>query len=281
MRITVARTPADLEAFRGGVVVPTMGALHAGHGALIEHASRLAGDSPVVATIFVNPTQFNESRDFDTYPRDLEHDLALAAGAGATCVFAPDVDTVYPAGRDVPVPDLPPVATEPGLEDAHRPGHFQGVCQVVARLFDLTSPTRALFGEKDWQQLAVVRAMARATHPGTEIVGSPTVREAGGLAMSSRNQRLGAADRRRASAISAALAEASRWPSSTRDAEANARRVLLENDLEAEYCVIRDAETLLEASPGRPARALIAAPLGDARLIDNAPWPGFAIPAGA
>jgi pantoate--beta-alanine ligase len=271
----------------GCVFVPTMGALHEGHAALVRAAvgaarERLTGaggpraggvTSPVVVSVFVNPTQFNEKSDFDRYPRDLERDAAMCAAAGATAVFAPSVEMMYPAGVEVPVPALPDVATKPGLEDAFRPGHFAGVCQVVLRLFRLVKPTIAIFGEKDWQQLAVVRAMSREQGLGIDVRGLETVREPDGLAMSSRNVFLTAEDRRRALAISRAL-QAARGVDSPEAGEAAMRGVLAGEGIEPEYAVVRDATTLGAYREGEPGRALIAARVGKVRLIDNAAWRG-------
>lgn len=263
----VVTESADLPS---GSLVPTMGALHEGHLSLVRQARRHA--DPVVVTVFVNPTQFNDPADLERYPRTLEQDVELAASAGADVVFAPAVETVYPPDEPVPVPPLPSVATEPGLEDAQRPGHFAGVCQVVARLFDLASPRRAVFGEKDYQQLLVVRAMVEAEAerwPGLEIEGGPTVREPDGLAMSSRNVRLSAQDRRRALGISKSLqaAYAAQHPET---AESIMADVLAAHDLEVEYAVVRDAEYLQPVDGfEEPTRALIAARVGEVRLIDN------------
>jgi pantoate--beta-alanine ligase len=198
-----------------------MGALHAGHAALIRQARTLADarGCTVVATVFVNPTQFNEPTDFDAYPRTLDADLALCERSGAHAVLAPSPAVVYPPGDQTAVPTLPAVATQPGLEDAFRPGHFAGVCQVVARLFDMTCPAVAVFGEKDWQQLQVIRAMTVAQRRPIEIVAGPTVREPDGLAMSSRNARLDPAARKRAAGIAARvgtvrLIDNAPWPTS-------------------------------------------------------------------
>ena len=244
-----------------------MGALHAGHLSLIEAMRRACDD--VVVTVFVNPTQFDDPSDLERYPRTLEQDLEACANAGATAVFAPDRDTVYPPDETVWMPPLPAVARRPGLEDTCRPGHFEGVCTVVARLFDLAVPSHAIFGEKDWQQMLVLEAMV-AEHAdrwnGLRLLRGPTVREADGLAMSSRNTRLAAADRERALGLSRALAKAG-------EGEAVMRAVLDEHGLETEYAVIRDARTLEPVDPDSdaPARALIAAGLDGVRLIDNAP----------
>ena len=277
----IVRDARGLDAFHGGVFVPTMGALHAGHRALIEHAATLAKAHkpalPVVVSLFVNPTQFNEKSDFDRYPRDEAADARMCEIAGADCVFAPAVEVMYPSENPAPIPPLPAVATEPGLEDAHRPGHFAGVCQVCARLFTLVRPRSAIFGEKDWQQLAVIRALAADSFPGLTIVGHPTVREDDGLAMSSRNALLAPNHRRQATALVKALLEASKHQDISA-AETAGRRVLLASRIKPEYFAIRDAATLSGPESGRPCRALVAARVGSVRLIDNAPWPGFAIP---
>jgi len=285
--------PAELRDFVGCHLVPTMGALHEGHASLVRRArthadSMPTGDRPpVVVTIFVNPTQFAPHEDFARYPRTLDSDLALARDAGADAVFVPCVATIYPRGldaaqRDAAAWDLPPAATEPGLEDRVRPGHFGGVCLVVARLFELCRPRRAFFGEKDWQQLRVVAQMAGAARFGDlEIVPCPTVRDPDGLAMSSRNRYLGAEERRRATALwrgieaaRAALAGIARVevPAAERAAWA-----LIEGEgLTVDYAVVRDAETLLPVTgaprdTAPPLRILVAARLGAVRLIDNAP----------
>ncbi|MFM9957750.1 MAG: 4-phosphopantoate--beta-alanine ligase [Phycisphaerales bacterium] len=280
----VVTTAESLAAFRGGVFVPTMGALHEGHAALVRRAAELAapGGLPVVVSVFVNPTQFNDPRDLERYPRTLDADVRVCesalGGTGMSCVFAPPVEVMYPpemGGRGgVRVPELPAAATVPLLEDAHRPGHFAGVCQVCLRLFELVRPAQAVFGEKDWQQLAVVRAMAAREMPGLEIIGHETVREGDGLAMSSRNTLLMPQDRRRAPAMARALVEAGRHDDPA-EAEQAGRRVLLANRLVPEYVAVRDSATLGPPKPGQPARVLAAAKCGNVRLIDNAGWPGF------
>ncbi|MEU5309319.1 pantoate--beta-alanine ligase [Streptomyces sp. NPDC021562] len=185
-------------------VVMTMGALHEGHATLIRAAREAAGpDGEVVVTVFVNPLQFGAGEDLDRYPRTLEADLKLAEQAGADAVFAPSVDEVYPGGR----PQVRVTAGPMGdlLEGASRPGHFDGVLTVVAKLLHLTRPDVALFGQKDAQQLAVIRRMVRDLNFGIEIIGVPTVREADGLALSSRNRYLSADERRTALTLSRAL----------------------------------------------------------------------------
>jgi pantoate--beta-alanine ligase len=253
-----------------------MGALHEGHAALIRRGSELAKDRNLaggcVVTIFVNPTQFNDSSDYARYPRVLDEDVRICEKAGASCVFAPAADVVYPPEKSIPVPPLPDVATKPGLEDAHRAGHFAGVCQVVARLFDLVGPAAAIFGEKDWQQLQVIRAMTAQQRRPIELIPAPTVREPGGLAMSSRNRFLSAQDRERALVISRALSQ-SRTAKDPAAAEAIMHQVLIAQSITPDYATIRDATTLLRPTGDtRHYRALIAAKVGPVRLIDNAAW---------
>lgn len=270
---------AALERFRPQageiVLIPTMGALHAGHSSLIRHGAEMAkrvrsGRGTCVVWIFVNPTQFNDPSDYARYPKTLEADLSLCAAAGAGGVYVPSKDEIYPPGVDVRVPRLPSVATEPGLEDAKRPGHFAGVCQVVLRFFEIVKPKVAVFGEKDWQQLQVVRAMTKREMPEIEIAAMPTVREADGLAMSSRNRFLTSEDRARGLALSRALKQADTAPTLDR-AEHVMAEVLREAGIVPEYAVVRDAETLGKPGDGRK-RALIAAKVGSVRLIDNAEW---------
>lgn len=281
MRLMRSRRELEAAGLAGNALVPTMGALHEGHAALIRRGSALAAERRLpagcVVTIFVNPTQFNDKADLDRYPRTLERDLALCEASGAAAVFAPGVEDVYPAPDAVPIPPLPRAATEPGLEDARRPGHFAGVCQVVLRLFALCRPSIAVFGEKDWQQLAVIRAMTAEQRLPIEIVGHPTIREADGLAMSSRNVFLSPAERGAAGCIPWALRAAGRC-GTVGEAELMMRRVIERAGLEVEYAVVRDAATLTPVPRTgrgpRPLRALIAARAGRTRLIDNADWPG-------
>lgn len=248
-----------------------MGALHDGHASLIRHAAD-AHRGPVVVSIFINPTQFNDPADFARYPKTLDADLDLCRRSGATHVYAPTPQDVYPTDAPVAVPPLPRVATAPGLEDRLRPGHFAGVCQVVRRLFDLVRPGAALFGEKDWQQLQVLSAMTRESGLPIRIIPGPTIREPDGLAMSSRNRFLTPEERPRAASISQALREAAA-KASPAAAEAHMRTVIEAAGLDVQYAVVRDAESLESPISGRPHRALIAARLGTVRLIDNAAWP--------
>ncbi|MEO1130700.1 MAG: pantoate--beta-alanine ligase [Planctomycetota bacterium] len=261
-----------MQPFHGGVFVPTMGALHDGHAALIRRAAGLAGGRAVVVSVFVNRAQFNEPSDFETYPRELEHDVALCADAGATCVFAPPEQVVYPPDAGPSSPPLPAVATAPGLEDRFRPGHFAGVWRVCARLFDLVQPVQAIFGEKDWQQLQLMRALA-ARRGGPSIIAGPTVRDADGVALSSRNAHLTREQRSSARALPASLEEAGRI-NDPAAAEHAGRAVLAQAGLDVEYFAVRDAAMLEHVRAGEPARVLAAARLGTTRLIDNMPWPG-------
>ncbi len=269
-----------LAPFHGGLFVPTMGALHEGHYTLVRAAAQrraaMSGNARVIVSIFVNPTQFNDPKDLARYPRTLNTDAAGCERAGADVVFAPLPEVIYPPGNPVPVPELPDVAFHPRLEDAHRPGHFAGVCQVVKRLFDLVRPSAAFFGEKDWQQLRVIAAMTIREHLNIEIVPVATVRESDGLAMSSRNAFLSPDDRARATALSQALRVAQDC-STSKQAESAMLEVLRSRGITPEYAVVRDAATLMPLAENRPrtapARALIAAPVGRIRLIDNLPWP--------
>jgi len=263
----------------GGALVPTMGALHEGHRALIRRAAA-SPHHPVVVSIFVNPTQFGPGEDYSRYPRTFGRDVELAGSAGAEVIFAPEVETMYPPGEEIRVPQLPGVATAPGLEDGHRPGHFAGVCQVVARLFDLLRPRIAVFGEKDYQQLLVIRAIM-AQEAGRwgdlEIIAHETVREADGLAMSSRNAYLATDDRQRALGLCRAL-RAAQGSITPGEAESAMRAILDEHDLAVDYAVVRDTATLMPVDDfAAPARALIAARVGDVRLIDNAPKRGAVV----
>ena len=276
----VIRTNADLQRWRdaspGHVLVPTMGALHEGHLALVRQGVGLADARALgggcVVSIFVNPAQFNERSDLDAYPRDLDRDLVLCDAAGAACVYAPGVDDVYPPDLEPPPLEPPPVARKPCLEDAARPGHFEGVCRVLVRLFELVGPAAAIFGEKDWQQLQVARALVRQEGIGVEIVGAPIVRDADGLALSSRNVHLSVEDRARALAIPRALAAAGS-EATPPDAEATMRRVLTDAGIQIAYAVVRDAVSLLAPGPEGPYRALIAGRAGRVHLLDNGPWP--------
>ncbi|MHC4792914.1 MAG: pantoate--beta-alanine ligase [Planctomycetia bacterium] len=277
-RPEIVETPDRLSAVAGGTFVPTMGALHEGHLSLIRLARSF--DRPVIVSIFVNPTQFGPGEDFDRYPRTMDADVELATEAGADVIYAPSAATVYPegVGHVASVP-LPPVATDPGLEDAGRPHFFTGVCEVVGRLFDQVRPSMAIFGEKDWQQLQVIRAMV-ASDPrfkDIDVRPGPIVRDPDGVAMSSRNAYIPEDARPRARGLVTAL-EMIRGTRDAGEAESTMRAVLESHSLDVEYAVIRDAETLRPpATPDRPCRAIITARLdfdgGTVRLLDNGPFP--------
>lgn len=275
--VTSLRELAEISSL-SPVFVPTMGALHEGHVSLVRQASRLADASgsrhyPIVVSIFVNPTQFGPNEDFSRYPRTLEADVAACERAGADVVFAPPVEVMYPPGDSIRTPALPQVATEPTLEDAFRPGHFAGVCQVVLRLFELVKPSKAVFGEKDWQQLQVIRAMVMQEQLNIEIVPGETVREPDGLAMSSRNRFLSNDERRLGLTIIGALRAAQR-ASTANEAEHVMRSRLEEAGIRPDYAVVRDAETLMSYDRSRAGRALITGRVGSVRLLDNVAWPG-------
>ncbi|MEL7189361.1 MAG: pantoate--beta-alanine ligase [Pseudomonadota bacterium] len=255
-------------------LVPTMGALHNGHLTLVRRA-REACDH-VVASIFVNPTQFGPNEDLDAYPRQLEEDAAMLEAEGCALLWAPDAGAMYPEGF---ASSISVSGVSSGLCGADRPGHFDGVATVVCKLFNQVQPDMAFFGEKDFQQLAVIRTMARdldLTRPyAHQIIGVPTVREADGLAMSSRNRYLSDRDRKAA----ATLPNAMKTAISAIESRADAGKVIreLENSLieagfsSVDYAVLADAKSLspLEALGDAPARLLVAARIGGTRLIDN------------
>lgn len=266
---TIARTRAELDAARGDSTVsfvPTMGALHDGHLQLLKHARPLG--ETLVASIFVNPTQFAPGEDFEAYPRTFGTDLERCAEAGVDVVFAPTVQTMYPTGLgDTVTVDPGPLGAV--LEGAVRPTHFRGVLTVVAKLFGLVRPDVAVFGEKDYQQLTLIRHMARELALGVEIAGCPTVRESDGLAMSSRNRYLSAEERQRAAYLSAALrAGVAAGPEGPDAVLAEARAVLDSAGITPDYLVLTDPD-LGEAKPGAVARLLVAAKVGTPRLLDN------------
>ena len=268
-RAAVARTLPELRAALAGrsdvALVPTMGALHEGHRALLRAARRSA--PVVVMSLFVNPAQFGPGEDFERYPRDEGADLVIAAEEGADVVFAPGIDVMYPEGFAAAV-DPGPLADE--LEGRARPGHFRGVATVVTRLFGLVRPQRAFFGEKDYQQLVIVRGVARDLALGVEVVGVPTVRDADGLALSSRNRYLSPDERAAATSLSAGLATTRKlYAGGERDPgrlEAAARSALA---AEPEYIALRRPGDLGAYDPAQPAILLVAALFGTTRLIDN------------
>lgn len=254
--------------------VPTMGALHAGHTSLITKAA--SENDIVVASVFVNPTQFNEQADLLKYPRTLDNDAILAEKAGCHFLFVPDVSEIYPdnSSRLLSI-DFGPL--EQYMEGAFRPGHFIGMASVVKRLFDIVQPTRAYFGEKDFQQLAIVRRMVQMLNIPVEIIGCPTVRENDGLAMSSRNMHLNPTERLAAVIISQTLIQAqkNRLSLSAQDVKSLAVQQLHSSPLiKVEYFDLVDAVSLapINTWDDCPAvRACVAVKLGSTRLIDNMP----------
>lgn len=254
---------------RSIALVPTMGALHAGHGALIGRARAECGF--VVVSIFVNPTQFDRQDDYDRYPRTLDADLDFCGDRGVDLVFAPEPGEMYP---EPPRTSIEVAGVSERLCGEFRPGHFRGVATVVAKLFNIVAPDIAYFGEKDAQQLAVIQTMARDLNMPVEIRPVPTVREADGLALSSRNQRLSAEERRAAPVLFKALqAAAERVRSGAGSAEA--RRAALdviagEPLARVEYLEVVDPRSMLPVEqPAGPVRIAVAAWLGSTRLIDN------------
>jgi len=271
----VVRTRAELRAALAKLprpvgLVPTMGWLHDGHRSLIERSR--ADNATTVATIFVNPRQFNDSADFEKYPRNEARDVQLLEDEGVDLVFAPDVAEVYPPGFDTKV-SVGEIARP--LEGAARPGHFDGVATVVAILFDLVAADRAYFGQKDAQQVMVIRQMARDLALPTEVVTCPTVREADGLALSSRNARLTPDQRAAATVIWRALSAArDAWNGGERSAEALRQRMSSELATEqtavVEYVSCADGLTLHELDTiDGPALLSLAVRFGEVRLIDN------------
>jgi len=255
-------------------LIPTMGWLHEGHRSLMQRARQ---DNPTtIATIFVNPRQFNEAADYQQYPRNEARDLAICADEGIDLVFAPDVDEVYPPGFDTAV-SVGAIARP--LEGAARPGHFDGVATVVAILFNLVGAERAYFGQKDAQQVMVIRQMARDLAIPTEVIACPTVREADGLALSSRNVHLSGEERAAAPVLRRALlAGRVRLDAGERSAEAireSMRAELAKEPLASpNYVSVADGMTLVELErvpDGRPALLSLAVRFGATRLIDNEP----------
>ena len=255
-------------------LVPTMGALHDGHLTLVREARKRAAH--VAVSIFVNPLQFGANEDLDAYPRQLERDCALLEAEGVDLAWAPSVETMYPQGF---ASKISVAGVSDGLCGADRPGHFDGVATVVCKLFNQVRPDIALFGEKDWQQLAVIRRMARdldLTRPAADaILGVPTVRETDGLAMSSRNAYLSPAERSAAVTLPTAMREAIHAIEGGEPVDralASLRAALLAGGFASvDYAELRDAAdlTLLHARAAAPMRLLVAARIGRARLIDN------------
>ncbi|AEV72791.1 pantoate--beta-alanine ligase [Mycolicibacterium rhodesiae NBB3] len=248
------------------MLVPTMGALHEGHLTLIRSAKRVQG-AVVVVSIFVNPLQFGANEDLDDYPRTLDADLAALRGERVDIVFTPTAADMYPEGLRTSV-HPGPLGAE--LEGAARPTHFAGVLTVVLKLLNIVAPDRAFFGEKDYQQLALIRQMAADLDVGTQIVGVPIVRESDGLAMSSRNRYLDAAEREQAGALSAALLAGMYAAGEGAAAALDAARAVLEEvpAIDVDYLEVRDPMLGPPPSTGM-ARMLVAGRLGTTRLLDN------------
>ncbi|GMM94536.1 pantoate--beta-alanine ligase [Qipengyuania sp. MTN3-11] len=269
------RSAVDALRAGGGTIalVPTMGALHEGHLTLVREAAKRA--EHVAASIFVNPRQFGANEDLDAYPRQLQHDSDLLEAEGVELLWAPPADVMYPEGYAT---NVTVAGVSEGLCGADRPGHFDGVATVVCKLFNQVRPDIAFFGEKDWQQLAVIRRMARdldlSQPEAGNIHGVPIVREADGLAMSSRNAYLSAEQREAAAALPRAMRDAIALLSDRADAErtlGNLRAALSVAGFDrVDYAEIRDADTLapLDSDNGN-ARLFVAARIGGTRLIDN------------
>lgn len=251
-------------------LVPTMGALHAGHASLVERS--VAENDVTVVSIFVNPTQFNDKNDLAKYPRTLDADCQLLQSVGASIVFAPSVEEVYPE-PDTRSFSYAPLDTV--MEGAFRPGHFNGVCQIVSKLFDMVQPHCAYFGEKDFQQLAIIREMVRQMNYSLEIVGCPIVREVDGLAMSSRNTRLSAGERATALNISRILFESQEYAKTHTLAETKAfveEGIAAVDGLRLEYYEVVDDRSLQTVHAWDEAEGIVGCITvfcGEVRLIDN------------
>ncbi|MDE2513433.1 MAG: pantoate--beta-alanine ligase [Alphaproteobacteria bacterium] len=267
---TVAELRRNVAAWRDGgatvALVPTMGALHAGHLALVSRAKALA--QRVVASIFVNPTQFGANEDLSRYPRDIDGDRRKLAAAGCDLAFVPSVAEMYPEGAVARV-DPGPLATV--LEGQFRPGHFAGVATIVAKLLLQAAPDVAVFGEKDFQQLLVIRRVVRDLDIPVRIDGVPTVRESDGLALSSRNAYLSPDERARAPLLHRTLRDVARGFAAGDPAapKRGIEALLAGGFAKVDYLDVRDAATLDPPRQGRPARVLAATWLGRTRLIDN------------
>jgi pantoate--beta-alanine ligase len=251
--------------------VPTMGALHNGHKALVERS--VAENDITVVSVFVNPTQFNNAEDLKKYPRNLEQDANLLKNAGCDIVFAPNADEMYENEEINTTFDFEFGGLDKVMEGKFRPGHFNGVVQVVSKLFGLVEPDKAYFGEKDFQQLAIIRRMVKVMNLSVEIVGCPIIREKSGLAMSSRNERLSPAEREKAAEIAKVLFESRNFAPQISPAELVKQvtaEINLVEGLQAEYFDIVDRESLQPVNTWNgDCVGCIAVFCGDVRLIDN------------
>ena len=272
----ITHTIDQTRALAGGELafVPTMGALHEGHLSLIRHAKQLA--PRVAVSIFVNPNQFTPDEDFAEYPRPLQRDLSLCEAEGVDFAFVPSVDEIYPPDAFDVVIDVPDLATH--LEAQYRPGHFVGVCQIVAKLLAIVQPRVVCFGRKDYQQLKVIEAMIRGLCLPVRVEACPTIREPDGLALSSRNRYLDAEQRRHALCLHKALEEAQQLIEQEGEVDPAAVEAAMAQQMQAhhmqvDYAVVRDARTLTPVdliNPRlEPVVCLVAGRLGNVRLIDN------------
>jgi pantoate--beta-alanine ligase len=271
---TIKALRAELAAWRSRkstiALVPTMGALHAGHISLVALAQKTAGK--VVVSIFVNPTQFGPNEDFSRYPRTIDADLDKLAEAGADLVFMPGAKEIYPEGFSTMLTPSGPAAV--GLDDKFRPGHFSGVATVVAKLFTSVMPDIAIFGDKDYQQLQVIKTMARDLHLPVKVIGAPIVREKDGLALSSRNVYLSREERDAAPLLNKVLkesAKALKQGDAPDEVLARGREKISAAGFKIDYLELRDATDLgpIAVDQKSKARLLIAARIGNTRLIDN------------
>lgn len=250
--------------------VPTMGALHDGHISLVKKAKEVS--DVVVVSIFVNPTQFNNHRDLEKYPRIPEKDVPMLKAAGGDILFMPEVQEMYPEGAKSSEKTLPLGSLGEVMEAKHRPGHFDGVITIVRKLFEAVGACKSFFGQKDFQQLAVVRHLVKQENLPVEIISCPIIREADGLAMSSRNMRLNAEQRRSATVLSKALFAVEReWKSRSIPELRELVTAIMNQEptVKLEYFEIADRDTLETISEKRNAVACIAAYVGEVRLIDN------------
>lgn len=276
---TIKELRTELESLRNAGksigLVPTMGALHAGHASLVKRA--VAENDVVVVSVFVNPTQFNDQNDLLKYPRTLEADSALLETCGASIVFAPSVEEIYPE-QDTRQFSYAPLDTV--MEGKFRPGHFNGVCQIVSKLFLMVEPTRAYFGEKDFQQLAIIREMVRKYPFNLQIVGCPIVREEDGLALSSRNTRLSSEQRKQALQISATLFASVEFSKNHSLAETKAfveNKIAEAEGLRLEYFEVVDGNTLQPVAQWEDTDYIVGCITvfcGEVRLIDNIKYRG-------